>query len=362
MGALTIDSISRTFGQTRALDNTSIEVPGGSFLALLGPSGCGKTTTLRIVAGFDQPDTGDVRIDGKSVLHLPPNKRRLGMMFQDYALFPHMTIEDNVGFGLKMNGITGAESTRRIGEALELVRLSHTAKRYPSELSGGQRQRIALARSLVVKPDVLLLDEPLAALDKNLRESMQFELKHIQITLGITTVMVTHDQEEALTLADQVAVMNAGRIMQRGTPREVYENPANAFVSEFLGTANLFSGSRGVDAAGREVLNVPLQGRDPLQLLLPKSVPEAAQLTLGVRPEKLRITRSAPQDTNRLKASVRAHAFRGPASAYELSFAGRDAELVAYSQTSSRFLTSVHPVGSEVWLSWEPEDAFVFPA
>lgn len=360
MSELIIEDISRKFGQTIALDRTSISVPSGSFVALLGPSGCGKTTTLRIVAGFDQPNSGDIRVDGRSVLALPPNKRRLGMMFQDYSLFPHMTIGQNVAFGLRMMKTPREEMAKRVRYALDLVRLPHVADRYPSQLSGGQKQRIALARSLVVNPNVLLLDEPLAALDKNLRESMQFELKNIQATLGITTVMVTHDQEEALTLADQVVVMNNGRVMQRGNPNEVYERPANAFVSEFLGTANLFVGTLSIEGEDA-ILSVRSEGRPDVRLAAPRGSLPSSGFCVGVRPEKIRLSTEEPSSQNKLPCTVIGHVFRGSGNAYELSHDGLSTPLIAYRQSDTISGSRIYSKGENVWASWETESAFTFP-
>ena len=248
---LVLDGISKSFGGTMVLQPLRLTVPGGALVALLGPSGCGKTTTLRIIAGFERADTGRVTVGGTDITSLPPNRRRLGMVFQNYSLFPHMTIADNVAFGLKMAGCPKSEIGERVTQALATVRLAGMDARYPNQLSGGQQQRVALARSLVTNPKVLLLDEPLGALDKNLRESMQFELRQLQQTLGITTVLVTHDQEEALTMSDQVAVMRDGRLIQFGPPSDVYHRPMSRFVAEFLGASNVIEVAKLRHAGGR---------------------------------------------------------------------------------------------------------------
>ncbi|MEY3046224.1 MAG: hypothetical protein RL242_3066, partial [Pseudomonadota bacterium] len=242
------ENLSKTFGSTVALDQVSFEFEDGKFFALLGPSGSGKTTLLRMIAGFENPDQGSIQIDGKVVDHIPVEKRDIGMVFQSYALFPNMDVQANVGFGLRVRGISASETKRLVGEALELVRLSGFDDRRPDQLSGGQRQRVALARAIVTKPRVLLLDEPLSALDRTLRLEMEIELKRIQRDVGITTIFVTHDQEEALTMSDQIGILNEGQLVQHGSPVDIYENPQSVFVARFLGEANLLKGQ--ADASG----------------------------------------------------------------------------------------------------------------
>jgi len=235
-----IDRVSKRFGALQAVDDVSLEIGAGEFFALLGPSGCGKTTLLRMLAGFETPDGGALRLDGADLVGVKPHKRPVNMMFQSYALFPHMTVLDNVAYGLRMEGVAKGEARERAAEALADVRLGDRAARRPSQLSGGQRQRVALARALVKRPRVLLLDEPLSALDRQIRGDMQIELKRLQHAVGITFVLVTHDQEEALTMADRIAVMHDGRVAQVGTPEELYERPRSRFVAGFLGDANVF--------------------------------------------------------------------------------------------------------------------------
>ncbi|MBK8008912.1 MAG: ABC transporter ATP-binding protein [Rhizobiales bacterium] len=239
-----IENLSVRYGNYVPVRSLSLAVKPGEFVSLLGPSGCGKTTTLRSIAGFSDIAEGDIRIGGASVRNVPANKRNIGMVYQDYALFPHMTVEKNIGFGLRMRGVSGNEISERARAAADQLRLTDFLDRFPSQLSGGQQQRVALARALVVRPDVLLLDEPMAALDKQLRSEMQFELKALQKSVGITTVFVTHDQEEALSLSDRIAVMNDGKILQVDDPETLYHYPATRFVAEFVGTANLFKGHR----------------------------------------------------------------------------------------------------------------------
>ncbi len=239
--AVRFSNVSRHFGTVRAVDDVSMEIYDGEFFSMLGPSGSGKTTCLRMIAGFEQPTTGSIRLHNKEVAGVPPFERDVNTVFQDYALFPHMTVGDNVGYGLMIRKVPKAEREKRVGAMLELVRLPGMQKRKPSQLSGGQRQRVALARALINQPGVLLLDEPLGALDLKLRQEMQFELKQIQQQVGITFIYVTHDQEEALTMSDRIAIFSAGKLEQIGTPTDVYEQPASAFVASFVGTSNLFT-------------------------------------------------------------------------------------------------------------------------
>ena len=242
-GHISLVSLTKHFGQLAAVDSIDLEIPSGGFFSLLGPSGCGKTTTLRLIAGFEQPSSGRVLLDGRDMAKTPPSKRPLNTVFQSYALFPHLRVFDNVAFGLRRAHVPRDEVRRRVGEALELVQLSDLAARKPGQLSGGQQQRVALARALVLRPAVLLLDEPLGALDAKLRRQLQVELKQLQTHVGITFVYVTHDQEEALTMSDRIAVINHGRVEQAASPRDLYEEPANAFVADFLGISNLMDAS-----------------------------------------------------------------------------------------------------------------------
>ncbi|WP_458098127.1 ABC transporter ATP-binding protein [Roseomonas sp. WA12] len=240
--SLTVEAVTRRFGGTTAVDGVGLEVAPGEFLGLLGPSGCGKTTLLRMIAGFIRPDSGRILCDGRDITRLPPYRRGLGVVFQNYALFPHMTAAENVGYGLRVRGIGRADAEGRVRDALGRVGLAHAEGRLPGQLSGGMQQRVALARALVIEPAILLLDEPLSALDKNLREEMQVELRLLQQRIGVTTVFVTHDQEEAMTLSDRIAVMQEGRIRQIGAPQAVYDHPTSRFVATFLGTTNLLDG------------------------------------------------------------------------------------------------------------------------
>ena len=243
MAFLELEALTKSFGAHNAVDGLTLGVEKGEFVALLGPSGCGKTTTLQMIAGFVEPTSGAIRLAGKDLLAIKPAKRGLGIVFQSYALFPHMTVAENVGFGLEMQGVAAAERKTRVGETLELVGLGAFASRFPRQMSGGQQQRVALARALVIRPQVLLLDEPLSNLDAKLREGMQIELRQIQRTVGTTTILVTHDQAEAMALSDRIVVMNQGRAEQIGPPHEAYERPATPFVANFLGKTNLVNGA-----------------------------------------------------------------------------------------------------------------------
>jgi len=290
MARLDIKGLNYSVAGTHILRDVDLAVAEGECLGLLGPSGCGKTTTLRSVAGFVRPNSGDVRLNGKSILGLPPHKRNVGLVFQDYALFPHMTVSENVAYGLKMRRVGGSEQKKRIMDSLETVQLSQMADRMPYQLSGGQQQRVALARALVVHPDILLLDEPLGALDRKLRDQMQVELKRIQREAGITTIIVTHDQEEALSLSDRVAVMFDGRIEEVGAPADLYRAPASRSVLEFLGNSNIFEGV--VEAADEDGCSV----RVGENLLFASSAQGSVGDTvrLGSRPERFVVMSDKP--------------------------------------------------------------------
>jgi putative spermidine/putrescine transport system ATP-binding protein len=344
--------ISKSFGSVQALRPMTQTIEGGEMLALLGPSGCGKTTTLRIIAGFETPDRGSVVIGTRDVTELPPNKRGLGMVFQNYSLFPHMTVGENVAFGLKMQGVSAAERTTRVREMLALVRLAQHEDRQIHQLSGGQQQRIALARALVTNPSTLLLDEPLGALDKNLRERMQFELREIQHRLGITSILVTHDQEEALTMSNRVAVMSDGHVVQVGRPTDIYERPRNRFVAEFLGTANIVAGTVTGRATERS-WRVALAGEPSASASVQSDTPLApgSAILLAVRPERIEI---GPVMAGTLQALVQDVVFRGSYFAYELRVAGQDAPFFVHSQSRKDI-----PADGIVGLGWRPDNAII---
>jgi spermidine/putrescine ABC transporter ATP-binding subunit len=286
--AVRLDGVTKTFGGTTALNEVSLRVGRGELMTLLGPSGCGKTTLLSLVAGFLVADQGNVAIDDQRVTDLPPYRRDIGMMFQNYALFPHMTVAGNVGYGLKMRRLARSEIARRVAEALALVKLSGLQDRHPRQLSGGQQQRVALARALVIRPKVLLLDEPFSALDRNLRASMQVELKAIQRKLGVTTIFVTHDQSEALSLSDRIAVMAEGRIRQLGAPEEIYRRPVDRFVASFVGDVNVLRARlEHIDGAKAVVALGPVRVSVPTGAL--EGVKTGVMVDLFVRPEDLRV-------------------------------------------------------------------------
>jgi len=340
-----LHSVVKRFDDVTAVDGISLEIPSGSFFALLGPSGCGKTTTLRMIGGFEQPDEGAIVLGGRDVVGLPPHKRDVNTVFQSYALFPHLTVFENVAFGLRRQGIESAELRRRAGETMELVDVGALGKRKPRQLSGGQQQRVALARALVNRPRVLLLDEPLGALDLKLRKQLQLELKRVQHEVGITFVHVTHDQEEAMTMADTIAVMNGGRVEQLGDPAELYERPGTEFVAGFLGVSNLLHGNvTGPDRVRIESgdeLNVAIGGR-------------TGSVAIGVRPEKLRL--GPPREgENTLSGTVVETAYVGVATQYVVSTGAGDLVVYAQNTDGRRPLAA----GAVALLSWSPESTFV---
>jgi len=293
MSAIDIAGVSRLFGETTALAGVDLTIRDGEFFSLLGPSGCGKTTLLNIVAGFLAPTTGTVRIGGRDITALPPYRRDIGMVFQNYALFPHLSVADNVAYGLSVRKRPAAESRRRVEEVLNLVKLNHLADRMPHQLSGGQQQRVAIARALAVEPQVLLLDEPLSNLDAKLRKEMQSELRSLQRRVGITTVLVTHDQEEALSLSDRIGILGAGHLQQIGSPLELYRRPANRFVAEFVGQANLLEATPSADGTAYDVATHHVDAGTPLRMHTGASADTRALLML--RPERIRVEHTGAQ-------------------------------------------------------------------
>jgi putrescine transport system ATP-binding protein len=314
-----IERIVKKFGAFTAVDEVSLDIQKGELFSLLGGSGCGKTTLLRMLAGFVTPDAGAITLDGVDIVPLAPYERPVNMMFQSYALFPHMSVEDNVAFGLRRDGVEAKEIKRRVGEVLELVQMSAFARRRPAQLSGGQRQRVALARSIVKRPQVLLLDEPLSALDRKLREATQFELVNIQEQVGITFIMVTHDQEEAMTMSTRIAVMDHGRIVQVGPPSEIYEFPANRFVADFIGSVNLFDGRLKQTFADHSVIECPEAGVD-LVSMQASGHGEGHALCIAVRPEKIDLAgMGAPLERpNRLSGTIKDLAYLGDSCVYHI--------------------------------------------
>ncbi|WP_433411437.1 ABC transporter ATP-binding protein [Microtetraspora malaysiensis] len=358
-GSVELRSVRKSFGGVTVVQDLDLSVNPGEFLSLLGPSGCGKTTTLRMLAGFEQPDSGEVLISGAAVQHLPPHKRDVNTVFQSYALFPHMTVAANIAYGLRQRrGVDRAEIRSRVSEALDMVQMTRFADRKPNRLSGGQQQRVALARALVNRPSVLLLDEPLAALDRKLRENMQVELKLLQNRLGTTFVFVTHDQEEALSMSDRVAVMLNGRIEQIADPYTVYERPATAFVAGFIGQQNFFDGT--VADGGRAI---EIDGGTVL-LAEPVTMPGsgAAAVRVAVRPEAVAVTEAAPTE---LDGSANAL----PGTVAAVSLLGDVLQYVVHADAGHELLARVPrrqagrlAEGARVRCSWAPSDVHVFPA
>ena len=337
----------------RGLDLTIRE---GEFFSLLGPSGCGKTTTMRMIAGFEEPTRGGIRLHGADVTGIPPNKRDVNMVFQSYALFPHMTVFENVAFGLRRKKAAKEEITRRVGEMLEIVDLGGRGERRPRELSGGQQQRVALARALVNRPRALLLDEPLGALDLKLRQAMQVELKRIQREVGITFVYVTHDQGEALTMSDRIAVMNDGAIEHLGTPRDIYEHPKTRFVAGFIGTSNLLSGTVARVGAGQAVIEVSPEERIIVPVHDPGLTP-GSTLELTVRPEKIQLSSTRPADQGCvLRGSVTEVVYLGTSTNFSVTTT-TGADIVVFQQNSAAAGEAVDR-GDNVWLSWQPENSY----
>jgi len=309
-GEIRLVELTKEFSEVRAVDNITVEIDRGEFFSLLGPSGCGKTTTLRLVAGFEEPTSGSILLDGSDVAHLPAHKRNVNTVFQSYALFPFLTVAENVAFGLKYKSVSKQESAKRVGEALELVQLTGYEKRRPSQLSGGQQQRVALARALVLNPAVLLLDEPLGALDAKLRRTLQIELKALQERVGITFIYVTHDQEEALTMSDRLAVMANGRIAQIGSPEQVYEEPADSYVADFLGISNLMEAVVVRHGTGCCYLKL---GDFELQASCGK-IDATGPVKIAVRPERVRLEPFDSTGANRIPAMVERLVFLGSAT------------------------------------------------
>ena len=301
--------VTKRFGSFVAVDDVSLEIHAGEFLTLLGPSGCGKTTLLRMIAGFETPDEGAVLLDGVDVTSLPPYKRNVNQVFQSYALFPHLTVRENIAFGLRMQRMPAAQIAERVAEAVALVSLEGFEERRPHQLSGGQRQRVALARALAPRPSVLLLDEPLSALDAKLRGSMQLELKKLQRQLGVTFVFVTHDQEEALTMSDRIALVNGGKIEQVGEGHEIYHRPATRFAADFVGEANLLE----AEFASTNGRTVHVRVKGGLELTLPHSVwpAELKQALISIRPEKIHVSKSPVATLNAFEAKVEEEVFKG---------------------------------------------------
>ena len=351
--------VTKSFGDFVAVDDISLDIYRNEFFALLGPSGCGKTTLLRMLAGFETPTSGRIEIDGQDMSSVPPYDRPVNMMFQSYALFPHMSVEQNIAFGLKQDRVPKAEIAARVDEMLGLVQLRQFGRRKPHQLSGGQRQRVALARSLIKKPKMLLLDEPLGALDKKLREETQFELMNIQEKVGITFVVVTHDQEEAMTMACRIAVMNQGRIAQCAAPSEIYEYPNSRYVAEFIGDVNMFEGRVVEAAAGHVVIRSEEAGTD-IFVDRGLSAPEGSTAWVALRPEKLEISLEPPADTSRncIAGTVFNIGYLGNLSVYHVTLPG-GREVKATQPNRTRMKERPITWEDRVYLSWQPDSGVV---
>ncbi|MFC4309059.1 ABC transporter ATP-binding protein [Steroidobacter flavus] len=353
-----IDRVTKKFGDFVAVNNVSLKIYKKELFCLLGGSGCGKTTLLRMLAGFEEPTSGKLFIDGVDVTDIPPYERPVNMMFQSYALFPHMTVEQNVAFGLKQDGVAKDEIATRVDDMLKLVRLQQFAKRKPHQLSGGQRQRVALARSLVKRPKLLLLDEPLGALDKKLREHTQFELVNLQEQLGVTFVVVTHDQEEAMTLSSRIGVMNQGEIIQVGTPKDIYEYPSSRFVAEFIGNVNMFEGRLIEDEPDHVRIDSPELGGTVYVDHGVSSAPDAV-VSAAIRPEKINISLEKPAQTDNVtQGVVKEIAYMGDMSVYLVQLASNKIVRVTQPNTYRHADDSI-TWEQTVYLSWHASSPVV---
>ena len=354
-----LSGVSKRFGDFVAVDNINLTIEKGELFTIVGGSGCGKTTLLRMLAGFETPTSGTIEIDGVDITNQPPYHRHVNMMFQSYAVFPHMSVEKNISYGLRKERAPRAEISKRVDEMLDLVQLSDLRSRKPDQLSGGQRQRVALARALIKRPKVLLLDEPLAALDKKLRERTQFELMNIQDELGITFVVVTHDQEEAMALSSRIAVMDEGRFRQIGTPKEIYEFPTNRFVAEFIGTINTFKGR--VAAIADEGIKVfSTEAGVTLMALGKQLVEEGQEVEIAIRPEKIFVSKERPRNTDDvcLSGVVDDLGYLGNRSLYRIRLESGKIVQVS-SQNRRRSITRFLEWEDQVWISWRPGSALV---
>jgi len=356
-----INDVSKHFGQVVAVDNIAITIKRGEFFSLLGASGCGKTTLLRMLAGFESPTSGEIYIDDAPMSEMPPHHRPTNMVFQNYAIFPHLDVRSNIAFGLRADRLGKAEAKQRVAEVLELVKLHGFGDRRSTELSGSQRQRVALARALIKRPKVLLLDEPLGALDKKLREEMQIELRALQQSLGTTFVFVTHDQEEAMSLSDRIAVMSKGRVLQIGSPKVLYDRPASVEVADFIGQMNFLEaqvfdvrdGQVMLDAAGLGKVSIPASAAIDQK---------GMKIIVAIRPEKLTISAKRPNnDRSAVQGVLKAAAYLGGRSHYHLSLDGTDKLIAVEAQEMDTALSEYLEPGAVVWLSWADDALIVLP-
>ena len=354
--SVSLAGLEKSYERVGAVNGVSLDIRSGEFLTLLGPSGSGKTTTLMMIAGFEQPTKGDIAIDGTSVVAMPPHKRNIGMVFQNYALFPHLTVAENIGFPLKQRGITKVERAKLVGEALELVHLPGYGGRYPRQLSGGQQQRVALARAIVFKPRLLLMDEPLGALDKQLRENLQLEMRRLHADLGITFIYVTHDQEEALTMSDRIAVMNEGLVAQVGSPEDLYDRPCNRFVAGFIGESNFLPAT--VKGLEGDIVIAECQGA-VIRATCPSRPASGSTVTLTTRPERLRFADSlngSAHSMNRIPVTVTEAVFAGERCRYMLQAA--DGAVIVLKEPSSAAIRR-RSVGERAEIAWSVADTIL---
>ncbi len=357
---ISIKNISKHFGNVRACDDVSFDIRRGEFFALLGPSGCGKTTLLRMLAGFEIPTMGEIFIDGQPMAAIPPYERPVNMVFQSYAIFPHLTVAQNIGFGLRKDKLPKAEMDKKVDEALEMIAMAGYGHRGADELSGGQRQRVALARALIKKPKVLLLDEPLGALDKKLREQMQLELRDLQREVGITFVFVTHDQEEALTMSDRIAVMAAGKALEIDSPVDLYEKPKTPFCADFLGTMNFFEGSVDSIGGGEAVIKTAevgsLKSKGPNMDFSTND-----RVMAAIRPENIEVAFEQPSSGSFITGKVRASAFLGDRAHVYINVEGRKDPVLTAMQNMDGAASQMSGQDHTVWLTWSDEAVILLP-
>ncbi len=355
MSYVTLSGVSKFYGDVPAVKILDLEIQQGEFFSLLGPSGCGKSTTLRMLAGFVKPTSGDIIINNRDMTHLPPEHRNIGIVFQNYAIFPHLNVFENIAFGLRMRKTANDAIKQKVEAVLEQVGLSGYENRFQRELSGGQQQRVALARVLVIRPEILLLDEPLSALDKKMREEMKYWIKGIQQQTGITTVYVTHDQGEALTMSDRIAVMNEGAILQIGSPSEIYEVPKSRFVGEFIGESNTVTLPLGTEKDG--YLGVRIGGVDLMARRAPETPENLGTGTILIRPENMILSDTAGQDATPVKGRIRSETYQGALIRYEIEV--DEAVLVAEVHNTPELVT--RQSGDDIWFGWHPDSGVILP-
>ncbi len=358
---ISIQSLSKRFGSVKAVDDVSIDIRRGEFFSLLGPSGCGKTTLMRIIAGFEEASAGDVYIDGQPMGYTPPHKRPVNMVFQNYAIFPHLTVQQNIAYGLRKDKLPKDQMNRMVEEALEMIKLPGYGSRGAHQLSGGQRQRIALARALIKKPKVLLLDEPLGALDKKLREQMQLELRELQKSVGITFIFVTHDQEEAMTMSDRIAVMSEGQVLEVGAPPQLYHHPKTHFVADFLGSMNFFDGK--VSGISGEVAQVDTENLGMIRINKgDRSLSQGEAVVVALRPEHITVsTQKAEGDANTVGGQIENTAFLGDRSHIYVSVNGGNSTVMALMQNVDGRVAERDEKNKDVWLNWSHDAGVLLP-